>query len=77
MGNISCPTCHNVHQWDPISKDKGKGVNVEGDMSNSFLRPQASRVLCADCHPRDAALKFKNYHDTTTRKFKGIDELFF
>jgi predicted CXXCH cytochrome family protein len=76
-GNISCPTCHNVHQWDPKSKDKGKGVNVEGDMSNSFLRPQASRVLCADCHQSDAALKFKNYHDTTKRKFKGIDELFF
>jgi predicted CXXCH cytochrome family protein len=76
-GNISCPTCHNVHQWDPRSKDKGKGVNIEGDMANSFLRPQASRVLCADCHPGDAALKFKYYHDTTKRKFKGIDELFF
>ena len=76
-GNISCPSCHNVHQWDPEIKDKGKGVQVDGDLSNSFLRPQASRVLCAECHPGDAALKFKDYHDAAKRKFRGIDELLF
>jgi predicted CXXCH cytochrome family protein len=31
-GNISCPTCHNAHQWDPETKDKGKGGNIEGDL---------------------------------------------
>jgi len=76
-GNISCPTCHNAHLWDSGSKDKGQGINVEGDMANSFLRPSASRMLCADCHPGDAALKFKNFHDKTKRKFKGFDDLFF
>jgi hypothetical protein len=28
-GNISCPSCHNVHQWNPRFMAKGAGVNVE------------------------------------------------
>jgi predicted CXXCH cytochrome family protein len=77
IGNLSCPSCHNVHQWDPENRDKGKGGNSEGDLSNSFLRPKASRVLCLDCHKMDALPKFEYYHDVTKRKFRGIDELFF
>jgi predicted CXXCH cytochrome family protein len=76
-GNISCPSCHNAHQWDPQNPLKGKGINVEGDATNSFLRPPASRELCRDCHAADTASRIKNYHDADQRKFKGLDELFF
>jgi predicted CXXCH cytochrome family protein len=76
-GNISCPSCHNVHQWNPQSAAKGTGVNTEGDAANSFLRSQTSFVLCKDCHGKDAPFKIKYYHDAAKRKFKGIDDMFF
>jgi len=76
-GNLSCPSCHNVHQWNPKTSAQGSGVNLEGDASNSFLRPPNLFALCRDCHGKDAPIKIKYYHDPTRRKFKGIDDMFF
>ena len=66
-GNISCPSCHNTHQWNSKVNSKGKGVNVEGDATNSFLRSQALRMPCADCHGPDALLKLKYFHNPNKR----------
>ncbi len=51
-GNIQCATCHNPHQWDPVSLQKGKNHNIEGDASNSFLRiaNKGQSALCVECH---------------------------
>ena len=51
-GRVQCFTCHNAHQWDPVSPDNSGGKNVEGDASNSFLRisNSVSSNLCAKCH---------------------------
>jgi len=76
-GNLSCPSCHNAHQWNPAIPAKGSGVNTEGDASNSFLRSPASFALCRECHGNDAPFKIKYYHDPARRKFKGIDDMFF
>ena len=76
-GNLSCPSCHNVHQWNPEVPAKGTGVNAEGDATNSFLRSPTSFELCRDCHGKDAPFKIKYYHDPAKRKFKGIDDMFF
>ena len=76
-GNLSCPSCHNAHQWNPAIPARGSGVNTEGDASNSFLRSPASFALCRDCHGKDAPFKIKYYHDPARRKFKGIDDMFF
>ena len=76
IGNISCPSCHNVHQWDPKIPAKGHGVNAEGDATNSFLRSSASFAVCKECHDSDARLKIKYYHDADKRKFRGIDDMF-
>lgn len=67
VGNISCPSCHNVHQWDPRFNRKGKGVNIEGTSTNSFLRHQTYNLLCIDCHGLDALFRFKYYHDPEDR----------
>jgi hypothetical protein len=56
---------------------KGKGINLESDATNNFLRQQASRAICADCHGPDAPLKIKYYHNADKRVYKGIDALFF
>ncbi|MBI4843236.1 MAG: cytochrome c3 family protein [Nitrospirae bacterium] len=66
-GNISCPTCHNAHQWSPLSKIKGIGQNVEGNATNSFLRNVSYRNICIDCHGFDALFRYKYFHDLEDR----------
>lgn len=67
VGDISCPSCHDVHQWDPKLKARGSGVNVEGRTTNSFLRMQTYNLMCIDCHGLDALFRFKYYHDSKKR----------
>ena len=67
VGNISCPSCHDVHQWNPRFPRIGEGVNVEGTSANSFLRAQTYDLLCIDCHGLDALFRFKFYHDPEDR----------
>jgi len=49
---VQCFTCHNVHQWDPVSPGNKGGKDASGDASNSFLRISASlaSMLCLECH---------------------------
>jgi predicted CXXCH cytochrome family protein len=67
-GIISCPTCHNAHQWSPLKAEEGEGRNVEGDARSSFLRNTSDFSLCADCHGLDALFRYKYYHGETSRK---------
>ena len=67
VGNISCPTCHNAHQWSPMIKAKGENKNVEGDATNSFLRNVTYNTICIDCHGLDAIFRYKYYHDPVQR----------
>ncbi len=67
VGDISCPSCHDVHQWDPKFDRTGPGVNTEGTATNSFLRAQTYSLLCIDCHGLDALFRFKYYHDPEER----------
>lgn len=67
VGNISCPSCHNVHQWDPISFNDGAGINLEGNATNSFLRPQVHSKICNQCHGLDALFRFKFFHKVDAR----------
>lgn len=69
--NISCPSCHNAHQWDPQVPSAGKGKNVEGDATTSFLRATSSVRLCKDCHGLDALFRYKFYHEPGKRTSKG------
>ncbi len=61
-GKISCPSCHNIHRWSPLSKTKGTGKNLEGDVSNSFLRTLSYQTNCIDCHGPDAIFRYKYFH---------------
>ncbi len=62
-GYISCPTCHNVHQWRPDTNEAGSGKNEEGDVFSSFLRTDSSEgILCADCHDLDSIFRYKYFH---------------
>lgn len=67
VGNISCPSCHNAHQWSPGLKKKGEGKNIEGNATNSFLRNVSYNNICIDCHGLDALFRFKYFHDPDER----------
>ncbi len=67
VGNISCPSCHNVHQWSPFIKQKGAGKKIEGTATNSFLRNVSYNNICIDCHGLDAIFRYKYFHDPEER----------
>ncbi len=67
VGNISCATCHNAHQWSPLVRKKGSGKNLEGNATNSFLRNVSYNNICIDCHGLDALFRYKYFHDPVER----------
>jgi predicted CXXCH cytochrome family protein len=69
-GNIVCSTCHNPHQWDPHVEAKGLGKEVEGDVTNSFLRPDLHSKFCTACHGKEGLIEFKYFHSHTGRQKK-------
>ncbi|MEW8030146.1 MAG: cytochrome c3 family protein [Candidatus Thiodiazotropha sp.] len=65
IGQISCPTCHNAHQWRARKAEPGSGKNEEGDVLSSFLRlPSTEGFICADCHGLDSIFRYKYFHGT-------------
>ena len=60
VGDISCPSCHNVHQWSPLMKDGSAG-------RYKFLRTTSDNTFCADCHGPDAILRYLYFHDPQKR----------
>jgi hypothetical protein len=71
VGNISCPSCHNTHQWNREQRSRGAGVEIEGSADNSFLRARSSDLLCKDCHGPEALLKYLFFHDPLKRTGKN------
>ena len=67
VGNLSCPSCHNAHQWNPGIRAKGDGAKVEGSADNSFLRVRSRDLLCKDCHGPEALYKYLYFHDAGKR----------
>ncbi len=75
VGNISCPSCHNAHQWSPLLQAKGEYKNIEGSATNSFLRNLSYNNICIDCHGLDALFRYKYYHDPEERVEKPASGL--
>ena len=67
VGDISCPTCHNAHQWSPLVRQKGTGKNLEGKATDSFLRNVSYDNICIDCHGLDALFRYKYFHNPKER----------
>jgi len=70
VGNISCPSCHNAHQWSSKIPSEGSGVRAEGSADNSFLRVQSRNLPCMDCHGPDSLFKYLYFHDPDKRTIK-------
>ncbi|UCD77935.1 MAG: hypothetical protein JSW26_21370 [Desulfobacterales bacterium] len=70
VGNISCPSCHNAHQWSTINPSQGSGVKTGSSADNSFLRVQSRNFPCMDCHGPDGLFKYLYFHDPGKRRPK-------
>jgi len=67
-GEITCPTCHDPHIWQPGKLEIGPGVNLEGTTVNSFLRKDVRRGLCYECHGIKTLSLYRYYHVVEERK---------
>jgi len=67
VGNLSCPSCHNAHQWSP--KDKGIKRETESNLFGKFLRTESYNMVCMDCHGLDALIKYEYFHDPEKRTY--------
>jgi predicted CXXCH cytochrome family protein len=60
VGNIGCPTCHNVH----VETAEGRPEHLKG----LHLRlPEFVEPLCADCHGPDSLFLYKFFHSEASR----------
>jgi len=68
-GFIVCSTCHNPHAWKNMS-EKGPGIKVEGNSTNSFLRENILTKFCVRCHGEEGPTKFLYFHRPLSREKK-------
>jgi hypothetical protein len=60
VGNIGCPTCHNVHR----ERAEGRPEHLKG----LHLRlPEFVEPLCADCHGPESLFLYKFFHSPASR----------
>ena len=71
VGDISCPSCHNVHQWGPFVNERKEAKNPEktgrGRTKYKFLRNMSYDTVCADCHGREGLFRYLYFHDPDKR----------
>jgi predicted CXXCH cytochrome family protein len=65
VGNLSCPSCHNAHQWSP--ENRNAKVDLERKLTGKFLRTLSYKMVCMDCHGLDALIRYEYFHDTDKR----------
>ncbi len=69
LGNISCPTCHDAHQWgsplkEVTARKKASGTSVK---SFRFLRSMSYNIFCIDCHGAEAIYRYLYFHSPEKR----------
>jgi hypothetical protein len=65
VGNLSCPSCHNAHQWSP--ENRNAKDDPERKLTGKFLRTLSYKMVCMDCHGLDAIIKYEYFHDPDKR----------
>jgi len=71
-GNLSCPSCHNAHQWgiplEEVATEKRPKNNLT--KSSRFLRTMSYNAVCRDCHGPEGFYRYLYFHDPKRRAQK-------
>lgn len=70
VGGISCPVCHNAHQWRPDASDMDSYIGAQGDAGTSFLRAKVPQSVCRQCHGVDGLFLYTYFHKDDIRTEK-------
>jgi predicted CXXCH cytochrome family protein len=67
-GNISCPSCHNAHQWSLTFNKKAINKNSKNKGSAAkFLRTASYNTVCIDCHGPEGIFRYLYFHQPDKR----------
>jgi predicted CXXCH cytochrome family protein len=69
VGDISCPSCHNVHRWGTAFEKRGGQEDAGGNATETFrfLRIMSYNTVCSDCHGPDSISRYLYFHDPDKR----------
>ena len=69
VGNLSCPSCHNAHQWGISVENGATGKKSQGNGTKSFrfLRTMSYNGVCSDCHGPEGFYRYLYFHDPEKR----------
>ncbi len=73
-GGISCPVCHNAHQWQPDASETASYIGVRGDAGTSFLRANVPGSVCRQCHGVDGLYLYTFFHKADMRTKEKANE---
>lgn len=60
VGNLSCPSCHNAHQWSIKTAGVKKNPGKLG--TGKFLRTKSYNTVCKNCHGVDSLFRYQYFH---------------
>lgn len=69
VGNLSCPSCHDAHQWGIPAQNEATGNKLQGTSTKSFrfLRTMSYNAVCKDCHGPEGFYRYLYFHDPVKR----------
>jgi hypothetical protein len=69
VGNLSCPSCHNAHQWGIPAGNGANGNNPKGNFTKSsrFLRSMSYNAVCRECHGPEGFYRYLYFHNPQKR----------
>jgi predicted CXXCH cytochrome family protein len=67
VGNISCPSCHNAHQWGYLAGTRTDPEYSQGTGASKFLRTTSDNAICVNCHGPEAAFRYLYFHEPEQR----------
>jgi predicted CXXCH cytochrome family protein len=70
VGEISCPSCHNAHQWSPLLQESAVSQTQKDNGMDKFrfLRNMSKDIVCINCHGRQALYRYLYFHSPDKRK---------
>lgn len=67
VGNLSCPSCHNAHQWSYLIREENYRKNPGGRGAYKFLRTASNNTVCVNCHGPEALFRYLYFHEPGMR----------